>query len=68
MAVSTGAVLNALKNFPDPYLPKPDLVARGAIKNIEVQGAKVSFEVHLGYPAAGIEAQLKQDISNNVNW
>lgn len=62
MSVSSGAVLNALKNFPDPYLPKPDLVARGAIENLQVNGAKVSFNVSLGYPAEGIKQQLIQDI------
>ena len=62
MSVSTGAVLNALKSFPDPYMPKPDLVARGAIKDLHVDGGKVSFVVVLGYPAAGIQEQLINDI------
>ncbi len=62
MSVSTGAVLNALKNFPDPYMPKPDLVARGAIKDLQIEGSKASLTVALGYPAAGIKKSLQKDL------
>ncbi len=55
----------ALKGFTDPYL-KQDLVASKAIKNIAVDGDRVSVDVVLGYPAAGLRAQWAAELKARV--
>ncbi|CAA0100434.1 Iron-sulfur cluster carrier protein [BD1-7 clade bacterium] len=62
MSVSTGAVLNVLKTYEDPYFTTQDLVARGAIKHLDIDVNTVKFTVELGYPAATIENQIKADL------
>ena len=44
-----------------------DLVARGAVKHLEIEGGKVTVTIKLGYPAAGIKEQLIADISAAIN-
>ncbi len=55
--VSQLQVETALKEYIDPYLEK-DLVSAGAIKNIAVDGGKVSIDVVLGFPSEGYRAEL----------
>ena len=59
-------VETALKEYIDPYLEK-DLVSAKAVKNIAVDGGKVTVEVVLGYPAKGyrdtLAAKLKEKVS-----
>lgn len=78
--VSQLQVETALKEFIDPNLQK-DLVSAKCIKNITVDGGKVTVDVVLGYPAKGykdeLAAKLKQRIEAipgvesaqvNVSW
>jgi len=64
--VSRLQVETALKEVIDPYL-ETDLVSAKAIKNIAVDGGKVTLEVVLGYPAKGykdtLAAKLKEKVS-----
>ena len=50
MAVETQALLNALQAVTDPNTGK-DFVSTKALKNLQVSGGEVSFDVELGYPA-----------------
>jgi ATP-binding protein involved in chromosome partitioning len=64
--VSQQQVETALKAVIDPYLEQ-DLVAAKAIKNIAVDGGKVTVDVELGYPAKGhipdLSAKLKEKVA-----
>ena len=55
--VTKEQVENALKQYIDPYLEK-DLVAAGCIKNVAIDGDKVTVDVTLGFPAKGYTAEL----------
>jgi ATP-binding protein involved in chromosome partitioning len=55
--LSQAAVESAIKTYTDPYLEK-DLVSAGCVKNIQVDGAKVSIDVAMGFPIAGYEQAL----------
>ncbi len=55
----------ALKSFTDPYM-KQDLVASKAVKNIAVSGDRVTVEVVLGYPVAGLRAQWIAELQTEV--
>jgi len=63
--VSKSQVEKAIQEYVDPYLEK-DLVSSKAVKNIAVDGDKVSVDVTLGFPASGhhdeLIAQLKEKI------
>jgi ATP-binding protein involved in chromosome partitioning len=50
MAVTQEAIQAALSNFADPNTQK-DYVSTRALKNLRIEGGKVSFDVELGYPA-----------------
>src|SRR5450830_1843677 len=50
MSITTEAVKTALSQVIDPNTGK-DLVAGKSIKNIQLDGANVAFDVELGYPA-----------------
>ena len=56
-AVTQAQVEDAIKNYIDPYLHK-DLVSTKSIKNIKVDGDKVSLDVNLGFPAKGYHEEL----------
>ena len=49
MAVTVEAVQAALKNYIDPNTQK-DYISTRSVKNLKVEGGKVSFDVELGYP------------------
>ncbi|HEY9032459.1 MAG TPA: iron-sulfur cluster carrier protein ApbC [Pseudomonadales bacterium] len=66
MAVSRESVLAALATFHDPYCDEQDLVARKAVKNVVIDGGKVSVDIALGYPAAGIREQLVQQLREQI--
>ena len=66
MSVNKEAVLSALGQFRDPYLPDLGLVERGAVKNLAIEGGKVSFQVLLGYPAESLKARLLQQLESLV--
>ena len=50
--VSQLQVETALKEIVDPYLEQ-DLVSSKCVKNIGVEGGKVTLDVVLGFPAKG---------------
>ena len=56
----------ALKQIQDPYIGK-DLTAANAVKNIDIDGGKVSVTVKLGYPAKGIVEDLAKQIEAKVS-
>lgn len=59
MAVDTQALLQALQTVTDPHTGQ-DFVSTKALGALQVQGADVSFEVTLGYPARSLEPALCQ--------
>jgi len=70
MAGSTRAareedVLNVLRTVQDPDLHK-DIVSLGFIKNLSIDGSKVSFDVELTTPACPVKEQLKQECYEKV--
>ena len=59
MSIDTQALLQALQTVVDPQTGK-DFVTTKAIKNLQIDGGDVSFEVELGYPARSQHAALRQ--------
>ena len=59
MAISEQAVLAALSSVTDPNTGK-DFVSAKQLKNLRIDGADVSFEVELGYPAQSQIPALRQ--------
>lgn len=63
MSVSQETVLEALKNVQDPDLHR-DIVTLGFIKNLTIEGGKVSFQIELTTPACPVkdlmEAQARE--------
>ena len=59
MAVDHQALLQALQTVQDPNTGK-DFVSTKALKNLQVQGDDVSFDVELGYPAKSQIPALRQ--------
>ncbi|TSE25073.1 Iron-sulfur cluster carrier protein [Tepidimonas sediminis] len=59
MSIDTQALLQALQTVADPNTGK-DFVTTKAIKNLQIDGGDVSFEVELGYPARSQHAALRQ--------
>lgn len=63
--VSRLQVEMALKGYQDPYL-NLDLVAANAIRDIAIDGAQVTVQVELGYPAAGFSAELAAQLRTRI--
>jgi ATP-binding protein involved in chromosome partitioning len=63
--MSREQVEEKLKGYVDPYLEK-DLVSAKAIKDIKVDGDKVSIDVQLGFPAQGYHDTLTNKIKELV--
>ncbi|MGV3742689.1 MAG: iron-sulfur cluster carrier protein ApbC [Burkholderiaceae bacterium] len=63
MSISVETVKEALAKVVDPNTGK-DLVSGKAIKNIQVDGTNVSFDVELGYPAKSQIAAIRSDVVN----
>ncbi len=61
MAVEQQAILAALQNVLDPNTGK-DFVTTRTLKNLQVSGDDVSFEVELGYPAKSQIAGLRKSL------
>ena len=57
MAVTEQGLLAALGSVLDPHTGK-DYVSTKALRNLQIDGGKVSFTVELGYPAKSLEAEL----------
>ena len=65
MALSEQDVTNALKTVVDP-LTGQDFVSSKSVKNLQLQGGDVSFEVELGYPAKSLWAAFEQQLQQVV--
>jgi len=65
MALSEQDVTNALKTVVDP-LTGQDFVSSKSVKNLNLQGGDVRFEVELGYPAKSLWAAFEQQLQNVV--
>ncbi len=63
--VSQSQIEEALKAYIDPYLEK-DLVSTKSIKDIKVDGDKVSVDVQLGFPANGYKDELASKLKEMV--
>ncbi len=63
--LSTSAIEAQLSSVQDRYLEK-DIVSSKALKNIEIDGDKVSIRVELGYPAGSYRNELKQVIETSL--
>jgi len=61
MALSQEQVENALQEVQDP-VAEADLVEARAVKEISIDGALVSVQIRLGYPAKGIRDELKATV------
>jgi ATP-binding protein involved in chromosome partitioning len=59
MPVTESALLDSLKTVVDPNTGK-DLVSTKQLKNLQVEGGDVSFDVELGYPAKSQVAALRK--------
>lgn len=70
MAISTDNVMLALSRVIDPDLKK-DLVSLGMIRNLEINGKRISFTIYLTTPACPFKDSLKkaciQTIKENVD-
>ena len=58
-------IINALKTVQDPDLHK-DIVSLDFVKNMELDGAKVKFDVELTTPACPVKEQLKSECETKV--
>jgi len=63
MAIEPQALLQALQTVIDPLTGR-DFVSTKALKNLQISGAEVSFEVDLGYPAQSLWPELSQALSS----
>ena len=54
-----------LKKYIDPYLEK-DLVSAKAVKDIKIDGGKVTIDIQLGFPADGYHEDLTHEIKELV--
>jgi ATP-binding protein involved in chromosome partitioning len=78
--VAEAALLDALKGVIDPNTGK-DLVSTKQLKNLQIEGGDVSFDVELGYPAKSQIPALRkalvaaarsvpgvENVSANLSW
>jgi ATP-binding protein involved in chromosome partitioning len=63
--VTEAGVLQVLSQVMDPDLGR-DIVALGFIKNLKIEGARVSFHVELTTPACPVKEQLKKECEDRV--
>ncbi|NKI93290.1 iron-sulfur cluster carrier protein ApbC [Rhizobacter sp. SG703] len=59
MTITESALLAALQAVDDPLTGK-DVVGARQVKNLRIDGADVSFELELGYPANSLHAALRE--------
>ena len=60
-SLSEQDLIDALSKVVDPHSQK-DFVSSKALRNLEIVGADVSFEVELGYPAKTLIPALRQEL------
>ena len=61
MSLDQQAVLNAAQTVLDPNTGK-DFVSTKALKNLQISGSDVSFDIELGYPAKSQVAGLRKSL------
>ena len=64
-SVSAEQVEETLKSVQDPNTGK-DLVAAKSVKDVKVDGDKVSIEIELGYPAKSMREEMAKQINDAV--
>ncbi len=64
-ALEKAQIEQALASVIDRYLEK-DLVSAKAVKNIAIDGAKVTVDIELGYPAKGYHDELTSQLQQKV--
>lgn len=64
--VDPAAVLDVLRTVQDPDLHR-DIVSLNFIKDLQVEGTKVSFKVELTTPACPVKEQLKAECHSKVS-
>jgi ATP-binding protein involved in chromosome partitioning len=60
--ITRDQIEGALKQYIDPYL-EADLVSTKSVKNIAIDGDKVTVDVNLGFPAKGYQDELIAKLS-----
>ena len=63
MAVTEQGLLAALSSVLDPHTAK-DFVSTRALRNVQIHGGDVAFDVELGYPAKSIVPDLRRQLVN----
>ena len=66
MPVTPAAVLDALRGVRDPDLHK-DIVALGFVKNLAIDGGRVSFAIELTTPACPVKDQMRDQAHSLVS-
>ena len=61
MAVTEQGLLAALSSVLDPHTAK-DFVSTRALRNVQINGGDVAFDVELGYPAKSIVPDLRRQL------
>ena len=62
MAVTDQDVLAALSELIDPVTGR-NFVESKAVKNVKIEGERLSLDVALGYPARGVLEKVRQQVS-----
>jgi len=63
--IDQSAVETAIRTYRDPYLNQ-DLLALDAVRNLRIDGGRVSMELVLGYPWQGLMGAARSIISNAI--
>ena len=61
MSVNETQLMAALATVNDPHTGK-DFVSSRAVRNLQIQGSDVSFDVKMGYPAQSLVPQLRSEL------
>lgn len=61
MAVTEQGLLAALSSVQDPHTGK-DFVSTRAVRNVQITGGDVAFDVELGYPAKSLVPELRRQL------
>jgi ATP-binding protein involved in chromosome partitioning len=64
-ALTQQTVEEKLKTYIDPYL-EADLVSTKCVKDIKIDGGKVTIDIQLGYAAKGYEPELTSNLQETV--
>jgi ATP-binding protein involved in chromosome partitioning len=65
MAASEQDVLSALSELIDPVTGR-NYVEQKSVKNVKLDGERVSLDVVLGYPARGVTEKVRQQVSERL--